>query len=53
MQWKTRFCHFGKTVRPGFESRRDEAEVVEKGSVTNVHNPSLTVFLPEKERLME
>ena len=42
-------CHFGKTV-PGFESRRDEAEVVERGSVTNVHNPSLTVLLPEKEK---
>ena len=35
---------------PGFESRRNEAEVVEKGSVTNVHNPSLTVFLPKKKR---
>ena len=35
---------------PGFESRRNEAEVVTKGSVTNVHNPSLTVFLPEKEK---
>ena len=35
---------------PGFESRRDEAEVVERGSVTNVHNPSLTVFLPEQEK---
>ena len=31
---------------PGFESRRNEEEVVTKGSVTNVHNPSLTVFLP-------
>ena len=35
---------------PGFESRRNEEEVVTKGSVTNVHNPSLTVFLPEKEK---
>ena len=35
---------------PGFESRRNEAEVVERGSVTNVHNPSLTVFLPKKEK---
>ena len=35
---------------PGFESRRNEKEVVTKGSVTNVHNPSLTVFLPEKEK---
>ncbi|SVE59665.1 uncharacterized protein METZ01_LOCUS512519, partial [marine metagenome] len=35
---------------PGFESRREEAEVVERGSVTNVHNPSLTVFLPKKQK---
>lgn len=35
---------------PGFESRKDEPEVVEKGSITNIHNPSLTVFLPQKRR---
>lgn len=34
---------------PGFESRRDEPEVVANGSVRNVNNPSLTVFLPPKE----
>ena len=34
---------------PGFESRKDEPEVVNKGSITNVHNPSLTVFYPSKE----
>ena len=34
---------------PGFESRKDESEVVNKGSITNVHNPSLTVFAPSKE----
>ena len=34
---------------PGFESRKDEPEVVNKGSITNVHNPSLTVFAPSKE----
>ena len=34
---------------PGFESRKDELEVVNKGSITNVHNPSLTVFAPSKE----
>ena len=39
-----------KNGAPGFESRRNEAEVVEKGSVTNVHNPSVTVFLPAKEK---
>jgi endo-1,4-beta-xylanase len=40
---------------PGFESRKDEKEVktVQKNgeyTVTNVHNPSLTVFLPPKEK---
>jgi acetyl esterase/lipase len=31
---------------PGFEDRKDEAEVVERGSVTNVHFPTLTAFRP-------
>jgi endo-1,4-beta-xylanase len=40
---------------PGFESRKDEKEVrnVQKSgeyTVTNVHNPTLTVFLPPKEK---
>jgi endo-1,4-beta-xylanase len=40
---------------PGFESRKDEKEVrnVQKSgeyNVTNVHNPSLTVFLPPKDK---
>lgn len=40
---------------PGFESRKDEPENVKrKGkleqSVTNVNNPSLTVYLPAKEK---
>lgn len=33
---------------PGFENRKDEPEVVEKGSVTNVHYPTLSVYRPEK-----
>src|SRR6266478_8108974 len=33
---------------PGFESRRDEPEIVKGSSVTNVHNPSITVFPPPK-----
>ena len=32
---------------PGFEDRRDEPERHHGGSITNIHNPSLTVFLPE------
>ena len=35
---------------PGFEGRKGEAEVVDKGTITNIHNPTLTVFLPEPER---
>lgn len=40
---------------PGFESRKDEKEVhaVQKSGeykVTNVHNPTLTVFLPPKDK---
>jgi len=35
---------------PGFESRRNEPEDVQGGSVANIHNPSLTVFLPTKEK---
>jgi acetyl esterase/lipase len=31
---------------PGFEDRRNEPERASGGSVSNIHNPSLTVFLP-------
>jgi len=35
---------------PGFEGRKGEAEVIDKGTITNIHYPTLTVFLPETER---
>lgn len=40
---------------PGFESRKEEKEIKEvqksgEYKVTNVHNPTLTVFLPPKEK---
>jgi acetyl esterase/lipase len=35
---------------PGFEDRRNEPERVSGGSVSNIHNPSLTVFLPPKDK---
>jgi hypothetical protein len=35
---------------PGFESRRDEPELAASYWVKNIHNPSLTVFLPPKEK---
>jgi acetyl esterase/lipase len=35
---------------PGFEDRRNEAERWQGGSVYNIHNPSITVFLPPKDK---
>lgn len=34
---------------PGFEARRDEPEQAKDYWVKNIHNPSITVFLPPKE----
>ncbi len=38
-----------KMGAPGSESRKDEPEKIEKGNVTNVHNPSITPYLPTAE----
>src|SRR5882762_7925647 len=35
---------------PGFEDRRNEPELAKDYWVRNIHNPSLTVFLPPKEK---
>lgn len=35
---------------PGFEDRRNEPERAESYWVRNIHNPSITVFLPPKDR---
>ncbi len=35
---------------PGFESRRDEPEEAKDYWVRNIHNPSLTVFLPPADK---
>src|SRR3974377_1963235 len=35
---------------PGFEDRREQTEVGEGGPFRNTHNPTLTVFLPPKEK---
>ncbi len=35
---------------PGFESRRNEPEQAKDYWVKNIHNPSITVFLPPKEK---
>jgi acetyl esterase/lipase len=35
---------------PGFENRKDEPEKAKDWWVKNIHNPSLTVYLPPKEK---
>jgi len=35
---------------PGFENRRDEPEIARDYWVKNIHNPSITAFLPPKEK---
>ena len=35
---------------PGSEARKDEAEKVEGTNITNVHNPSLTPYLPDADK---
>src|SRR6266404_6289506 len=35
---------------PGFENRRSEPELAKDYWIRNIHNPSITVFLPHKEK---
>ena len=35
---------------PGFEARHNEPELAKDYGVRNIHNPSITVFLPPKEK---
>jgi acetyl esterase/lipase len=39
-----------KNGAPGFESRRNEPEQAKDYWVKNIHNPSLTVFMPDKDK---
>jgi len=39
-----------KNGAPGFENRKDEPEQAKDYWVKNIHNPSLTVFLPPKDK---
>lgn len=41
--------HLWPNGAPGFENRKDEKEEAKDWWVKNVHNPSITVFLPPKE----
>jgi acetyl esterase/lipase len=42
--------HLWKNGAPGFESRKDEPETAKDWWVRNVHNPSITVFLPPADK---
>ncbi len=42
--------HLWPNGAPGFEDRKDEPEQAQDWWVKNVHNPSVTVFLPPKEK---
>ena len=35
---------------PGFEEKKDEPEKAESYWVKNIHNPSITAFLPDKDK---
>ena len=35
---------------PGSEARKDEPEKVTGSNVSNIHHPSLTVYLPSKDK---
>jgi acetyl esterase/lipase len=39
-----------KSGAPGFEDRKDEPETAKDWWVANVHNPSLTIYLPEADK---
>jgi acetyl esterase/lipase len=41
--------HLWENGAPGFEQRKNEPEEAKDWWVKNVHNPSITVFLPKKE----
>ena len=42
--------HLWANGAPGFENRRDFPEIAKDGWVRNVNNPSITVYLPPKEK---
>jgi hypothetical protein len=49
-QSEEQVVHLWDQGAPGFESRRDEPEVAKDYWVRNIQNPSITVFLPPKEK---
>ena len=49
-QTETPVIHLWPNGAPGFENRRDEPELAKDYWVRNIQNPSITVFLPAKEK---
>lgn len=49
-QSQPQVIHLWSNGAPGFENRKDEPEQAKDYWVRNVHNPSITVFLPPKEK---
>src|SRR6266542_949836 len=49
-QTQPELIHLWKDGAPGFENRKDEQEQAKDWWVRNIHNPSLTVFRPAKEK---
>src|SRR5688572_29258656 len=47
-QDSARVIHLWQNVAPGFEDRKNEPEEAKEYWVKNVHNPSVSVFLPPK-----
>lgn len=50
LQAEDQVVHLWENGAPGFEDRKDEPEQAQDYWVRNIHNPSITVFLPPKER---
>jgi acetyl esterase/lipase len=48
-QAQPQVVHLWENGAPGFEDRKDEPEQAKDWWVRNVHNPSITVFLPPKD----
>jgi len=49
-QLQPQVIHLWKNGAPGFENRKDEPEQAKDWWVRNIHNPSITAFLPPKEK---
>ena len=42
--------HLWENGAPGFENKKDEPETAQDWWIRNIHNPSITVFLPPKDK---